>query len=97
MAKYPDSVVTESSKGKKEARVLVERGEYVRYTYIDAETDNIVAEGKETVVLRNDSGKLEKLFIVPISGGKSFVFKKKEVDAGAKVWDPKKKKEETLF
>jgi len=97
MAKYPDSVITTSSKGKKEARVLVERGEYVRYTYFDAETDKIVAEGKETVMLRNNSGKLEKLFIVPISGGKNFVFRKKDVDAEAKVWDPKKKKEETLF
>ncbi|MBI5881050.1 hypothetical protein HZB90_02875 [archaeon] len=69
----------------------------MRYTYFDAETDRIVAEGKETVILKNDAGKLEKLFIVPISGGKSFVFKKKEVDMGARVWNPKKKKEETLF
>jgi hypothetical protein len=97
MIKYPDPVLTESSKGKKEARVLVERGEYVRYTYFDAETDKLVAEGKETVILKNDAGKLEKLFIVPISGGKSFVFKKKDVDKDAKVWDAKKKKEEQLF
>ena len=97
MARYAESVITTSSKGKKEARVLVERGEYVRYTYFDAETDKLVAEGKETMILRNEGGKLEKLFIVPIPGGKSFVFKRKDVDVGARVWDPKKKKEETLF
>jgi hypothetical protein len=97
MAKYPDSVIAVSSKGKKEARVLMERGEYARYTYFDAETDKLVAEGKETVMLKNEQGKLEKLFIVPIAGGKSFLFRKKDVDAEAKVWDAKKKKEEKLF
>jgi hypothetical protein len=97
MAIYPESVMTLSSKGKKEARVLVERGEYARYAYFDPETGKPVSEGKETVLLRNAQGRMEKLFIVPISGGKRLVFLKKEVDKDAKVWDDRKKREEGLF
>jgi hypothetical protein len=95
--KYPDSVIAAGSKGKKEARVLVERGEYVRYTYVDPETDKPIKEGKETVILRNHLGEYEKLFIVPISGGKNFVFRKRDVDVKAKVWDKNEKKDKNLF
>jgi hypothetical protein len=97
MVNYPDSVITESAKGKKEARVLVERGEYVRYTYTDPETGKPVSEGKETVLLKNAQGGVEKLFIVPISGGKRFVFIKNDAEKDAKVWNEKRRKEEGMF
>jgi len=60
--------------------VLVERGKYTRYTYVDPDTGKTVKEGKETVLIENTKGVKEKLLIIPIAGGKSFLFRKKEHD-----------------
>ncbi len=97
MAIYPESVITTDSKGRKEARMLIERGTYTRYTYVDPDTGNMVKEGKETVFISNTKGIKEKLFIIPIAGGKSFLFRKKEHNTADKVWNPALKKAENIF
>jgi len=94
---YPDSVISTSTKGKKEARILLDRGEYVRYTYVDPETSNLIKDGKETIILKSRVGKLEKIFILPLQGNRSFAFRKKDTNLSSKVWDKREKKEKSLF
>ena len=40
--KYPDSVITKDRKGNKEVRLLVDKGRFVRYQYMDPKTGKIV-------------------------------------------------------
>lgn len=97
--KYPKGVIATTSQGKKEARILTEKGSYVRYTYHDPETDKIVRQGKESIFLKNDKGKYEQLFIIPIKD-KALLIKTKETEQEVKtrkVWDEKKKKAVELF
>ena len=88
MPKYPDEVIAVNKQGKKEVRVLLEKGQYVKYTYIDPETSKIVREGKESIILKNDKARLEHLFIIPVKG-KSLLIRKPD-DKTRKVWDKNK-------
>lgn len=88
MPKYPDEVIAINKQGKKEVRVLVEQGKYVKYTYIDPKTNKIVRQGKESIILKNKQGKQEHLFIIPIKG-KSLLIRKLD-DKKRKVWDKNK-------
>lgn len=85
MPKYPDEVIAVNKQGKKEVRVLVEHGKYVKYTYIDPETNKKVRVGKESIILKNTKGKQEHLFIIPIKG-KSLLIRKLD-DKKRKIWD----------
>ncbi len=88
MPKYPDEVIAVNKQGKREVRVLVEKGKYVRYTYLNPGTNKIVREGKESIILKNDKGKLEHLFIIPIKD--KFLLIRKHDDKTRKVWDKNK-------
>ena len=88
---YPEEVIAISSKGKKEARVLVEKGSYIRYTYKDPASGKLMQPGKETVLLKSEKGECEQLFIVPISSGRNLLFKTKNPKK-KKVLDEKSKK-----
>lgn len=97
---YPKEVIAITSKGKKEARIFVERGRYIRYTYIDPETGKLVRKGKEAVFLKNEKGQYEELFIVPLKKRRSLLFKTKEKPEAVKarkVWVKEKKKAIPLF
>jgi len=97
---YPKEVIAVTSKGKKEARVFVEKGVYTRYTYADSETGKPVKKGKESVFLKNESGQYEQLFIVPMQAGRSLLFRTKEAEEAVKareLWDSKKKRAIELF
>ena len=82
---YPDSVIAVNKKGKKEVRVLIDKGEYVRYGYIDLKTGK--QESKTSIILNNK----EHFFIIPLKDGKSLLVKK-EYKSSIKVWDKDKKK-----
>jgi len=88
MLKYPDEVIAVNKKGKKEVRVLVEKGEYVKYTYLNPETNKIVRVGKESIILKNKQGKQEHLFIIPMKG-KSLLIRKLD-DKKRKILDKNK-------
>lgn len=90
----PDEVIAVSKDGKKEVRLLVERGEYVRYTYADPKTLKVIREGKESIWLKSD-GKIEHLFFIPLKG--KFLVIKEEDKERRKIWDPKKKRAVELF
>lgn len=87
---YPPECIT-SGKRKKELRLFIERGTYVRYTYIDPETGNIIKAGKETIILKSDNGKgkFEKIFFIPTKD-KSLAIKTyldNEEIKKTKLWD----------
>lgn len=98
--KYPKEVIATTSKGKKEVRIFVEKGKYMRYTYADPETGKLVGKGKEAVFLKNEKGQYEELFIIPLKDKKAFLFKTKEKPRAVKerkIWVKEKKKAIPLF
>ncbi len=81
---YPEEVITESKKGKKEARVLVDQGKFVRYSYVDVETGN--RDKKMKIVLAHD-GDYEEYFVVPMKDGKRYLLIPAEKKPNRKLWD----------
>ena len=86
---YPDSVLAKNKQGKKEVRVLKEKGQYVKYSYLDPKTNKETA--KYSLLLKNNKSR-EHLFIIPMKADKSLVIKKSE-DRKIKLWDKEKNKE----
>jgi len=94
---YPKEVIAKT-RGKKEARILVERGIYTRYTYVDAKTGKIVKEGKESIFLKSGN-KIEHLFVIPTARN-FLLIKEKESEKSVKerkLWDEQKKKAVPIF
>ena len=85
--KYPEEVLTKN----KEVRVLVEKGQYVKYTYLDSETGKPIKGGKYSLILESESSK-RHLFIVPVKGNKSIIVKDEIDNEKRKILDEKKKK-----
>ena len=92
---WPKEVIATSSKGKKEARVLKERGQYALYTYVDPATKKLVRKGKESIWLKNEKGELVQLFMIPLKD--KYLTIKTKGKRELQVWDPKKKKASKLF
>jgi hypothetical protein len=89
---YPAEVIAVDKKGNKEARILVDKGSYVRYQYADPKTGKIVKKGKCSIILKNNQGKQEHLFLIPLKGDKSLVVKQKSEESNKKIWSEKEKK-----
>lgn len=86
---YPDETIAVSSSGKKEARVLESTGTYVKYNYIDTASGKQLS--KYSILLKNEKGKLEHLFVVP-AGSKELVVKHSTDEKTRSIYDPVKKK-----
>ena len=71
---YPKEVMTRSRAGKEEARVLVDRGAFVKYRYVDKETGK--EDKKVSVILNGEQGR-EHFFIIPLKGERSLLIKQK--------------------
>ncbi len=84
---YPKEVLTKNN----EVRVLEEKGEYVKYTYIDPKTDKPIKKGKYSLILKSESSK-RHLFIIPIKGNRSMIVKDEIDNEQRKVFDQKKNK-----
>ena len=91
---YPEETIAVSKQGKKEVRVLQEKGQYVKYNYKDPKT------GKETtkysLILKSENKK-EHLMAVPLKTGKSLIIKQEIEDRKIKLWGKDKKKEVDPF
>ncbi len=85
--KYPKEVLTKNQ----EVRVVEEQGRYVKYTYIDPDTGQLVKKGKYSLILESESSK-RHLFIIPMKGNKSMIVKDEIDNEKRKVWDNKKNK-----
>ena len=94
---YPNSVITYSKKGNQEVRLMVDKGKYCRYQYVDPKTGKLVEKGKTSIMLKNSEGKLEHFFLIPIKGERFLTLKLKDDQKPRKVWNKGKKKEENLF
>jgi hypothetical protein len=89
MSKFPDSVLTTTKKGEVEARMLIDRGKFVRYRYVDAETGAEKDGGKVKLVLIPENGGAEEFFVIPTKGGRSLLLKA-EVKGERMLWDGEK-------
>jgi hypothetical protein len=92
---YPESVITKDKKGNKEVRLLVDKGQFVRYQYMDPKTGKIVEKGKSSIILKT-AEKEEHFYIIPIKKGRALViFPKSEVKQ-RKVWNKTTKNAENI-
>ncbi len=94
MGKYPDEVIAVSKKGEREARVLVSKGEYLKYKY-KKETGEEVPN-KYTIILRTEEGYEEFMFIKTASG-KELLVKHEIKKQPPKVFDEKRRRVEGLW
>lgn len=92
---YPESVITKDRKGNKEVRLLIDKGTFVRYKYMDPKTGKIVEKGKYSIILQAPKGE-EHLYIIPIKGDRALVVYPKSEAEERKVWNKDKKKAEPI-
>jgi len=97
MSEFPSSVMTEDRKGNKEVRILLDKGKFVRYQYMDPATGKIVEKEKMSIILKNNEGKEEHLYIIPLQPNKSLVIKPKGEKKDRRVWNSETGKDEELF
>jgi len=90
---YPEEVIAVSKKGEREARILVSKGEYLKYRY-KKETGEEVPN-KYTLILRTEEG-FEEFMFVKTASGRELVVKHEIKKQSPKVFDEKKKTIETL-
>lgn len=89
-------VLTKSKKGKVEVRSLIKRGKFVVYEYLDPKTLQR-SENKVKLVLKDEDGKIEEFFLIPLKESNKFLALKVEEKGERKIWNPKTKKVEELF
>ena len=86
MATFPNEVLTRTKKGEVEVRSLIDRGQYVRYNYLDPETGESMEGGKVKLVLLSDAGQTEEYFIIPMKSKRDLLIP--AIEKGArKIWD----------
>ncbi len=84
---YPESVLTESKKGKIEVRNLIDSGRFVRYEYLDPDSGKR-SENKVKLVLYNGKEQ-EEYFIIPLKQKNRFLLLRAEKKGARKIWDGK--------
>ena len=86
MTRYPEEVLTRTKKGEIEVRSMIDRGRYVRYSYLHPETGEPLEGGKVKLVLVSEGGKTEEFFIIPTKSRRDLLVP--AADKGArKIWD----------
>lgn len=95
---YPKETLTTSQRGKKEVRILKDRGEYTAYNYKDLESKQI--DKKWSLVLKSNNGSVKQYFIIPtVSETKSIMIEgkdSKEKITNKKLWYEKEGKGEIV-
>ena len=86
MKPFPDEVLTRTNKGEIEVRSLIDRGRYVRYSYLHPETGQPVEGGKVKLVLVSESGKTEEYFVIPTKSRRDLLIPAAE-KGPRKIWD----------
>ena len=84
---YPKDCYTKNQ----EVMVLEEKGQYVKYTYIDPKTGKPVKEGKYGLLLKSEDS-TKHLFVIPLKD-KSMIVKDEKEERKTAIFDPKTKKE----
>jgi len=94
---YPEDVLTKNKKGQKEVRSLVARGKFVLYDYRDPESFKSVEGGKKKICLKDDEGKVQAFYIIPLKAKNKYLMIEDEDASDKKIWNSKKKLAEDLF
>ncbi len=94
---YPEDVITHDRKGNPEVRMLVYRGKFVRYQYTDPKTGKLLENGKFSIILKNEKGKEEHIYLIPLPNSRFLAVWPKQEEKKRKVWDKGKKKAVSLF
>lgn len=85
--KCPEDVL---AKGRKELRLLIDKGSFARYKYMDLKSGKTKNKTKLVLHSAENSAKREAYFIVPLKQkGKFFMIEDKGSKI-VKVWDGKK-------
>ncbi len=88
---FPESVLTKNQKGETEIRRLIDKGRFVRYDYIYPNSGKQAEKGKFSIILKNEAGKEEHYFLIPIKEGRFLtVIPKEDEKKERRVWDGKK-------
>ncbi len=86
---YPSEVLTTSKKGKVEVRSIIDRGEFVRYEYLDPESGQ-KSENKIKLVLKTEES-TDEYFIIPMKDKRKLLIPVEPKGTRA-LWDEKSKK-----
>jgi hypothetical protein len=90
--KYPDSVLTKNRKGETEVRLLIDKGRFVRYTYVYPDGRK-AEDGKISIILTNEKEGQTHYFLIPTQGGRYLTVIPKDDKEKRKIWDGKKEVE----
>jgi hypothetical protein len=90
---YPEEVIAISKKGEREARILLSKGEYIKYRYKKEGGGEV--PNKYTIILKTEEG-YEEFMFVKTAGRKELLVKHEIKKQSPKVFDEKGKKVETL-
>ena len=83
-----EKAMVETKRGKKELRVLISKGKFVKYGYMDMNGEMLK---KYSIILFDEDGNGEHYIIVPIKKGE-LVVKHERDDEERWIWDKKRKK-----
>jgi hypothetical protein len=81
---YPSGVLTRTKKGNVEVRKLLDSGKFVRYEYVDPDTDQVIERKLKLVLMGN--GETEEFFLVPTKAGRLLMIPS-ESKGDRMVWD----------
>jgi len=87
---YPEETITITSKGEKEARVLVATGRMVIYKY--KKMDGSEVKGKYSILLIPENGEKERLMIVKSANGKEIIVNRVKISSDMAFYDEEKKR-----
>ncbi len=87
---YPKETITTTSKGEKEARILISAGRMVLYKY--KRLDGSEVKGKYSILLVPESGEKERLMIVQGAGGKEIIVNRVQIAGEMAFYDEKNRR-----
>ena len=94
---FPETVITESKKGKVEIRSLDHRGSYVICKYLDPKTMK-QADTKRKLMLKGEEGKVTEYFIIPLKDPTRALLVFPEVkEKDRQIWNEKRGNAEDIW
>ncbi|MEM2908985.1 MAG: hypothetical protein QW590_01530 [Candidatus Bilamarchaeaceae archaeon] len=86
---YPEETITTTSKGEKEARILLYQGRVIVYKY--KKLDGTEIKGKYSILIIPEGGQKERLMIVQTGAGKEMIVNKTNIPGKMAFYNEKHK------
>ena len=94
---FSEKVLTKGRGGKTELRALDSRGTFVMCKYLNPETLKF-ADRKRKLSLREESGKVQEFFIIPLKDPKrSLLIAAEPEEKDRRIWNERLKREEDYW